>query len=554
MSRKLSLILISNTIVYASFGILALLPLMGISHITWTQLINFVLVTVGLLFLFFKYRTDVTPDRMGRSGDPSLISFSTELVWFRLLVFLYFVFLLFLFYPTGQSYYNAILYATMVVMSVFSVFSFLLSWLAQKGEQPVFKPLSGLDKAVVGVIIFIWLVTILSRSIQAEDLNFSWLKTTGIAIFFCIFYLLVSVNLSAFVPGSLKFPNLLPYWILVVAVVANVLGIIPAIDAFMLRYRAQVSFSQGNIEKSAKLYLDFERQNKLNIPLKRKDIYPKLGRELMSKDAVKYADQATFFTDISLDLMDEDVSDLPMKNMLFQAYLDLGKAYSVSGRYEKAFDTYHKMFVLVDNPIEILKEIQELPPEIKRKVWEGDPYIVQQDFESDKTLKFRPVVQSDGWSHTVIANYLSKEISRSGKQSLALDLEYKLDSDPSVVAQGRKLRGYLWDYWYLNTVYVIPKPSIRTGIKAFVRGEKNARQIRVCLVVNFLTKTSSSVVWSSIITLSEDWSEIVAGLDHLEELVSVNGIGISIFEPVDIQDIERVKIYMDDIQFFTYSN
>jgi hypothetical protein len=236
---------------------------------------------------------------------------------------------------------------------------------------------------------------------------------------------------------------------------------------------------------------------------------------------------------------------------LYNGYLDLGRTYSLSGRFVEAFEAYRKPQVLVASPIDILRDTRELDPDHIREIWHGAPYLVLQDFEASDGVQLRHWTMGSGWLHRSVDHRLSSIVSSSGQWSEFIGVDYGLEPDSSVVDRGR-LNSYLYDYWAMDVS--IPKPTIPIGIRALVRAKRGNTKILVCLVVGYLTRSSSSTVWSEATSLTKDWTALTVKFPDSQNVKLINKIGVGFLGTAGMKDRDIAEIYVDDIQIFSYTN
>jgi hypothetical protein len=532
-----------RAIVPLFFGVLALLPLMGINHITWAQLVNFIFVSAGLLVLFLKYRPRISVDSEARAAN-----LLDNPAWLRIIAFLYFIFIFLVFFPSGISFFDTTVILFFVLLCLLSLIQLFLAQFVNRAGRFVLRSLSPPDTIILVSVFFFCNMVILSNGISVEN----GVRAVGTAILLDLFYLLISSNISFFVPGPLKFSSLLPYWMLTIAILSGLIGLVHVFNSVNLRYQAHAGFSQGDFSGSALKFIEFEEKNQFQFSLNRKDIYPRLAQELLSKDATQHADMVTFFLDSVVELIDPQNTDSDLKESLYQNYLDLGEVYSAFGQYEMARSTYAKAVVFLDDPVLMLGHFRQLHPDLIEEIWGGVPFATLQDFERVDTVQFYPWALGWGWSQRITSHQLTSDISRSGSQSEFLAIDYSVSPDLTAKKDDSHLiQGHLYDYWAMSTA--ISRPPFPLGIRISIRGEKDGKQIPICLVVNYQTGKTSGVIRSGIVTLSEEWSVIsVQGLHNTPDAAYFDQIAISFLGPIGGPNMQHGRIYIDDVQVFTY--
>ncbi len=227
--------------IHAPLGILSLLPLLGTYRSNWIQLLHFSLIVAGLIFLFLRHRSKATKSYGG----------------YKVVVFLYFLFLLLRFYPTPYEACDNLIILALALIALFQLGKIFAR--IRAGDAPV--SLEFADKVILFIITLIWLIMIASEGIFAENPDFDWVRTIGAAFIIAMLYLAISTNIDRFIARPFKLANSMPYGTLFVASAATVLGIASAINTLVLYERAQAHYNKKNMERSAELFVDFEHKN-----------------------------------------------------------------------------------------------------------------------------------------------------------------------------------------------------------------------------------------------------------------------------------------------------
>jgi tetratricopeptide (TPR) repeat protein len=504
------------------FGVLSLIPLWGLQNLNWLQLCHFIVIFSCLLFLSAKFLIL----QRGELQKANKISFWSFYSIYQLIIFLYFNFLIFRFFPIRSPVLEGIL--------ILSLSLSLFHFLADKGFKlrVIKNSFSQYDLYFFAFFGGILAILILDALIKKEPIfqqsrYFIWLLS-----FLTYSNIRTSELTSPFAPFRWRLG--LVSWAFLWALIAITIGGVEVFSTLYHRAQANKALVEMDYSRSADLFLELEDGNWLEIPLGDKSQYLQLAHALL--DEPGNTNNAATLLQIILQQTDSDPPS-PIDRGIFQEYLRIGKNYIGLGRYEEAIQVFDKSFSMTSDPEEILTYLREqFSDEIINAIWQGEPFISLQGFEKVKEIQLGPWAISEGVVRKIKKHHLDQALAHSGKQSEHLSIEY--------ASEGPKNLASPYDYW--SMIVDIPKPTIPMGIRAFVKGPPG-QSSHVCLVLNLVLPNSSSTRWSKKMTVNEDWSVLeIRDLHRLgPEIEGINHVGINTF-------CEDVSINIDDIQLFTY--
>lgn len=535
-----------NVSIYICLGIVASLPLVGIGHLNWLKLINFGLINLGLLYLFIRNKVDIVSIDNKQISNNSFIG---QKNWQKILVYLYYLFIITQFYPTNYGIYNKIIELTLIIISIFCLIVVILAWFTKQHEEgyQIYATIyhNFIDKSILFTIIIVFIIIMFSRDLFIENIRFDFImREVGIAFVFIMLYISISSNIDGFMPLPLKMMNLLPYWVLLIASLASISGLIFALYALIIIEKGQSSLISNNIEESAKNFVEYENKySYLNFPIDTEKIYPILARNMLSKNIETYTSQAQLLLDTALENISDISPNYLVNDDLVMGYIELANAQSISANYPMAIRSYSQVLRLVYDPGIVFRHIQKLPIARINEIWSGDPYLVLTDYENVKKIQLIPAIKSEGLSHEITAHKLCKDCSPNGRQAEVLKVRYEMQSSFSNDHQ-------LYDYWFLNSDFYITKPSMPTGIRVFVKVAVEDSPVHVRLVIQYLGENSYNTIYSDTAIKDDNWEMLsIIDLNKIETLRHINQIGIGIVGP---NSGESIEVYIFDFQLFTY--
>lgn len=489
---------------------ISLLPVLGLKKLSWLQFSYWALVLIGIFVLYFG--------ELGKSRKHSPVPkyfdpLSSKPI-FRIIVFLYFQFLLTRFYPTSYAFYNSI-FPFVVFSSLIASLLMLIPTQSKAKEIGPPIPFIRWDRYfIIGGLIL--LLVQFFQYHQGELPHTDGILLVGMSL---ALYIITVINIDLFVPGHFHFDKIPTYALLVFSSCALVWGACDIVSLHIGKYKAQKEAQSGHLVSSINIYLDLEKRNWPSVTLAESGQYLELARDLVSnKEGI---DEALI---LLRTLSGHDHSCLSDPTF-FEVFVKVGDCKAEQGLYSEARKIYDEISHLTANPVGVLAHIRKNAQEpYVKEMWGDKPYITISATGGDRQKLLMHWINNEGLVHKKMEIKLSNDSVEQGRNSYRLTVEY----DHTVSKPYPELGEF--DYWVFDTG--IKMPPFPIGFRVFCKSGSN-KQNSIRLVYNFQSSVLSGTRGGDRVIVTEnDWQEVAINdvvFPANYGQVEVNKIGIDTF-------------------------
>ena len=504
---------------YLMFAAIGLLPLAGMHQLNFARLGHMLIVVSGFVFLFIRYRaTHFDDDGMNPDGRVEALGRRRVL---KLFVFIYCLYVVATFYPSGRAYYDAIVMIFAAAALVVSVAWFVSSCARHAGVRAAMQ--SEFDRIDA---IFILGTVIIAALATVEPVDHTvWEKRIVLAGVGLVVSTVLPRRLAVFAGRKGRGFGGLTLGAMGITVVVALWGTGSVARLFVMELTARRAFEQGRRAESGQLYAKISAENWLRVPLGGATNPLQLAQSLADEGETEAAAELARQAELQLDT-------LKAPDRLEFGFRLIG-VFAGCERFEDAQRVLNGLARTTADPGEVLERAAERYSSTGfHDHWEGEPYVSLENFEDRRTPGLIRWTSGATTERRSVRQRVVTGSARAGLQAELLDISYG--------------RHGTHDLWRLPRPYRIAGRRTPFGIRCSVRSESGT--VHLSLVANLqLPDGGSGTIPSSWVDVGHEWArlEIRIPVERGGKYRYLDLIGIN----TGTRDLE---IVVDDFELFSY--